>query len=543
MKKTSVILCCILIFSATVWAQSLAVNTTGASAATSSMLDISSTTKGLLIPRMTAAQKTAIGAPATGLIIYQTDGTTGLYQYDGATWQHILNGNEAWSLLGNAGVVSGTNFVGSTNNADVAFRSNNTETFRMTNAQKLLIGVTTPTAPGSQKLEVSSGTGDAVFGHSNNIGGWLGYETNFTAGTGGNILGAGVYTSNAAAGYVASYAASSGAATVAANMNFSNVWHANYNLVDNASATYNPNASYNQLNVTNAGLGGTHIALRGWSERGTLSGNPGYTVGVQGDADAQNQDAIGVQGISYSSSGGISTGGYFEGLTYPGISIAYAYVGGWINGATARKIIGTGSVSEIVPTPNHGRVTLTAPESPEYWYQDYGSVKMINGKAHVQLDPILADIIFVNEENPIRVFCTPVDMPQFNGVCILNKTSTGFDIVEINNGTHSGTIDYQVVVKPKTNYGEGRFPQAPGPSYLKKDKEPALAKAVNDPADGRKIFRWPSDTETYHYKPEEMAVIGEEINAGPYKGMIKIAEGVYEKAGKASKPGIPVKEN
>jgi hypothetical protein len=48
----------------------------------SSLLDVSSTTKGVLIPRMTSAQRAAIASPATGLLIYQTDGTTGLYFYN-----------------------------------------------------------------------------------------------------------------------------------------------------------------------------------------------------------------------------------------------------------------------------------------------------------------------------------------------------------------------------------------------------------------------------------------------------------------------------
>jgi hypothetical protein len=53
---------------------------------TSSLLDITSTTKGFLPPRMTEAQKTAITSPAIGLMIYQTDGTEGLYIYASIGW-------------------------------------------------------------------------------------------------------------------------------------------------------------------------------------------------------------------------------------------------------------------------------------------------------------------------------------------------------------------------------------------------------------------------------------------------------------------------
>ena len=45
----------------------------------SSLLDLSSTSKGFLVPRMTEAQKNAISSPAQGLLIYQTDGTIGFF--------------------------------------------------------------------------------------------------------------------------------------------------------------------------------------------------------------------------------------------------------------------------------------------------------------------------------------------------------------------------------------------------------------------------------------------------------------------------------
>ncbi len=72
--------------------QGMAVNTTGSPANVSAMLDVASTTKGMLIPRMTNAQRNAIVSPATGLMIFQTDATSGFYYWDGATWQAIGSG-------------------------------------------------------------------------------------------------------------------------------------------------------------------------------------------------------------------------------------------------------------------------------------------------------------------------------------------------------------------------------------------------------------------------------------------------------------------
>jgi len=57
--------------------------------ATSAILDINSTAKGLLIPRMTDAQKKAVVQPDPGTTVYQTDLLKGFYYYDGARWQHI----------------------------------------------------------------------------------------------------------------------------------------------------------------------------------------------------------------------------------------------------------------------------------------------------------------------------------------------------------------------------------------------------------------------------------------------------------------------
>jgi hypothetical protein len=76
------------------------------------MLDVSSTTGGVLIPRMTSAQRTAISvsASANGLLVYQTDGTAGFYYYNGTAWTLLASaGNISNIALGqNAGTVYGS---------------------------------------------------------------------------------------------------------------------------------------------------------------------------------------------------------------------------------------------------------------------------------------------------------------------------------------------------------------------------------------------------------------------------------------------------
>lgn len=60
----------------------------------SSILDVSSTVKGMLIPRMTQTERDGISGPATGLMIYQTDNTPGLYCNSGTP------GIPAWGIVG-----------------------------------------------------------------------------------------------------------------------------------------------------------------------------------------------------------------------------------------------------------------------------------------------------------------------------------------------------------------------------------------------------------------------------------------------------------
>jgi hypothetical protein len=71
----------------------ISVNTTGTTPDPSAMFDVQSTTKGILIPRMTQTQRNAIASPATGLMVYQTDATAGFYYYNGTAWTSIGAGS------------------------------------------------------------------------------------------------------------------------------------------------------------------------------------------------------------------------------------------------------------------------------------------------------------------------------------------------------------------------------------------------------------------------------------------------------------------
>ncbi len=95
MKKfTLFILTAFLIgISTNVNSQGVAINNNGNPPDASAMLDVTSTSKGMLIPRMTQTQRNAISSPVEGLLIYQTDNTPGFYYRKGSLWVLLNAGN------------------------------------------------------------------------------------------------------------------------------------------------------------------------------------------------------------------------------------------------------------------------------------------------------------------------------------------------------------------------------------------------------------------------------------------------------------------
>ncbi|MDI3479955.1 MAG: hypothetical protein PWQ14_1101, partial [Rikenellaceae bacterium] len=198
---------------------------------------------------------------------------------------------------------------------------------------------------------------------------------------------------------------------------------------------------------------------------------------ANGSGGAFTGNAIGVYGYA-TGSGDDTWGGYFANS-----GTAYAYVGGRTEG-TDYKINGTGTVSTIVKNTAGERVNLYCPEAPEIYFQDYGVGQLVNGKAHIELDPDFAKNVTINEKHPLRVFIQIED--DCYGVYVTNKTKTGFDVIELNGGSSNAKFVWTVTANRAdevdengniiSKYADVRFGPAPGPLETEETKE---VKAIN----------------------------------------------------------------
>lgn len=109
------------------------INTPDVSAA----LDITSSNRGLLIPRMSAVNRLAISSPAAGLLVTDTDSSRP-FAYTGSAWKGLKytdeggsggGGTPGWNLTGNAATDSATNFIGTTDVNPLNVRTNGVQRF------------------------------------------------------------------------------------------------------------------------------------------------------------------------------------------------------------------------------------------------------------------------------------------------------------------------------------------------------------------------------------------------------------------------------
>lgn len=129
MLKSKLFLCLLFqSFLATMQAQTVIVtdDSTYITGAASAVLDVNSSSKGFLAPRVTNAQKKAIAAPNPGLLVYQTDSITGYYLWNNAKWERLdsdIGGLSIATKTSNAVLSKSETFVLASNNINLTLPS------------------------------------------------------------------------------------------------------------------------------------------------------------------------------------------------------------------------------------------------------------------------------------------------------------------------------------------------------------------------------------------------------------------------------------
>ncbi len=209
------------------------------------MLDVKSDTSGILIPRMTEAQRDAINSPAIGLLIFQTDNTTGFYYYDGSSWGLIGTGAFAIDDLSDGksegssiflGLGSGDNDDGSNSNVAVGIDALNTNTSGWFNTAIGYQALFTNTTGSSNTANGNKTLYSNTTGYNNTATGWRALNKNTTG------------YHNTANGYTALNN------NIAGNKNTANGCWALFN---NTSGSNNTASGYSALNDNTTGYDNT----------------------------------------------------------------------------------------------------------------------------------------------------------------------------------------------------------------------------------------------------------------------------------------------
>lgn len=164
------------------YAQSISINTDGSEPDSSAMIDVVSTQKGMLIPRMTETQKNAIAGPATGLMIFQIDNTSGFYFNAGTpaapSWIKIQSAVDGSSLISDTDGDTKIHTEESTDEDELVFFAGGLRVLEIDNFSRMNI----PNARSS--LFIGKNAGSSVNSGTQNA--FLGYDAGASNGSGSN---------------------------------------------------------------------------------------------------------------------------------------------------------------------------------------------------------------------------------------------------------------------------------------------------------------------------------------------------------------------
>jgi hypothetical protein len=233
---------------------------------------------------------------------------------------------------------------------------------------------------------------------------------------------------------------------------------------------------------------GTGVYARANATTGSTYGVRGVVYsgtgqGVYGEAElASPADGIGVHGVctpaDYYGYGVIGEGGYIGvwGICQQtgGSHTAHGLYGYASGGATNHGVYGVASggsanwgvyasgdmgcsgAKPAVVRTDGGPKAIYAMESPELWFEDFGTAVIYGGRAHVQVAPDFLQTVTIDADHPMRVFVTP---KAFLGAWWVEHGEAEFTLMATE-APDGAAFDYRVLAK-RRGYEDVRLRPAP----------------------------------------------------------------------------------
>jgi hypothetical protein len=199
-----------------------------------------------------------------------------------------------------------------------------------------------------------------------------------------------------------------------------------------------------QSNVSQNQIANYDAAL--WADSGSMNGMIGSSDEYNGGSFFNNSAGYATVLAKNFNSGGST--GLAAGVGAKGFGTVIRAEGqGGVCGINSTGDVScTGELKALATTQGGShQVETYAVQSAESWLEDFGSGKLDNGKAIIQLDPTFADAANTGVE--YHVFLTPKGDAQ--SLYVTNETASGFEVRESAQGAHSIAFDYRIVAKRK----------------------------------------------------------------------------------------------
>ncbi len=373
-------------------------------------------------------------------------------------WTEILTSSSAWTLLGNAGTVAGTNFIGTTDAIDWVVKTNNTERMRVLSAGNVGIGIVAPVhrldvvGLGGSNIDIRSS--GRLWSNTASGGMWLSdlqdcFIGNISAtqfGFWSSSVGWNALNITKTTGYVGIGVAtpSTKLHVIADADNLPVVYGINTNITA-ATTSYGVRGECSSTGLGSAGVSGVSTNSS-QNEIGVVGDYSLWGAGVFGlgwAASYANMPVSRDHGVFGTCNFSTGTGVYgFDGSNSAG---SYALYG-------SGKFAVTGAKAASVPTTK-GNQLLYCQESPEMWFEDIGSSKLVNGKVEIKLDKLYLETVFIDETHPMQVFLQ--ENGESNGLIVI-KEKDKFLVKEKNGGKSNIEFSYRILAKRRF-YQDHRF--------------------------------------------------------------------------------------